>query len=70
MPFAAPPDGALAPVFTGLEASPLSPPSRVQAVAAVGSLPVGPGVLTPLVSGNLVACPVTGTVLILSKTKP
>lgn len=60
----------LLPVFTGLEASPLSPPSRVQAVAAVGSLPVGPRVLTPLVSGNLVACPVTGTVLILSKTKP
>lgn len=35
-------------VHAGPEASPLSSPSRVQAVAAVGSLPVGPGVLTPL----------------------
>lgn len=42
----------------------------MKAVAAEGSLPVGPGVLTPLVSGNLVPCPVTGTVLILPKTKP
>ena len=54
VPLAVPPDSALAPVFTGPEASPLSSPSRVQAVAAVGSLPVGPGVLTPLVSWNLV----------------
>lgn len=52
VPLASPPDSALASVFTGLEASPLSPswPFRVQAVAGVGSLPV----LTPLVSENLV----------------
>lgn len=51
------PDSALASVFTGLETSPLSPPppSRVQAVAAVRSLPVGPDVLTALVSESLVS---------------
>lgn len=54
---AIPPDSALASVFTGLETSPLfpPPPSRVQAVAPVRSIPVGPDVLTPLVSESLVS---------------